>query len=117
MDYYFTVIAFVIAGALAFVVERQLQQEATGNAVIQQTRALVSDLERTLDIPRALAGYVSMHPDIDQDELANYVRVALNSRDLKIKPKSIQLAPEGVVSYEVPWTGGPHIGHDLFADC
>lgn len=116
MDYYFTVIAFVIAGAVAFVVERQLQHEATGNAVIQQTRALVSDLERTLDIPRALAGYVSMHPDIDQDELANYVHVALNSRDLKIKPKSIQLAPEGIVSYEVPWTGGPHIGHDLFAD-
>lgn len=116
VNYYSTAIAFVISGALAFVVEKQLQHEATGNAVIQQTRALVSDLERTLDIPRSLSGYVSMHPEIDQDELANYVRVALNSRDLKIKPMSIQLAPGGVVSYEVPWAGGPHIGDDLFAD-
>lgn len=109
-------LAMLAAGAVSYGVDYRLRQEQASDALRQHAGAVMADLERSLDIPRALAAHVAVNTDITQSELAEYVRSVMGSRDLSFIPKSIQLAPNGIVTYEVPWTGGPHIGHDLFAD-
>lgn len=105
-----------LVACLAYLVDHRILAKQREQQAAYYARALMSDLERTLDLARALAAHVSVNPQIVQDELSVYANAALQSRDLSIKPMSIQLAPNGIVSYEYPWTGGPHIGHDLFND-
>lgn len=106
----------VASGVLFYFWDLEARKEDLHDRVAGAASGWFLNLERTLDIPRSVASYVALNPEIDQRQLAGYVRATYLSRDLKLLPQSVQLAPNGVVTFEVPWTGGPHIGHDLFKD-
>jgi HD-GYP domain-containing protein (c-di-GMP phosphodiesterase class II) len=74
------------------------------------------DLRSVASVPRNIAAHVGINPDIDQASFEEFALSVRKSNDIKIEILAMQLAPRGVVTYEQPFSGGPHIGHDLLAD-
>ena len=77
---------------------------------------LLSKIDAAVDITKSLGSYVTIHGEITQSQLELFNKSLELTEDPKWAPMAIQVAPNGIVTFEAPWTGGPHIGHDLFSD-
>jgi sensor domain CHASE-containing protein len=78
--------------------------------------ALLSKIDAAVDITKSLGSYVTIHGEITQSQLELFNKSLELTEDPRWAPMAIQVAPNGIVTFEAPWTGGPHIGHDLFSD-
>ena len=78
--------------------------------------SLIEKIKKAVDIPSNLGSYVTMSDGITQSQLELFYKKTLLTEDPTWAPLALQVAPNGIVTFEAPWTGGPHIGHDLFAD-
>ena len=77
---------------------------------------VLREINSAANIAAELGLYVTIHGEITQSQLELFYK----SMELTLEPDqiplSIQIAPNGIVELEAPWTDGPHIGHDLFSD-
>ena len=77
---------------------------------------LLDKINGAVNIPGNLGSFVSINGGITQSQLELFFETILLTEDPTWAPLALQVAPNGVVTFEAPWTGGPHIGHNLFAD-
>lgn len=119
-NYIYAFLVSIVAGMLAFWLLSSYFDE--NKRVEIQNRGydfvgrFAQDLRSVASVPRNLAAHVGINPDIDQTSFEEFARSVRKSNDIKIEIFAMQLAPGGVVTYEQPFSGGPHIGHDLLAD-
>lgn len=119
-NYIYAFLVSIVSGMLAFWLLSSYFDE--NKRVEIQNRGydfvgrFAQDLRSVASVPRNLAAHVGINPDIDQTSFEEFARSVRKSNDIKIEIFAMQLAPGGVVTYEQPFSGGPHIGHDLLAD-
>ena len=96
--------------------DRENQFNAQQRYIENEFDTLLNKVNAAVHTPGNLGMYVTLHGEITQSQLELfYKNLKLTEHPDQI-PLAIQVAPNGIVTLEAPWTGGPHIGHDLFSD-
>ena len=120
LKYILSLVVSILAGAMTYFIVSSYFSENHRVKIQNRGYNFVSDFSQDLRsvafVPRSLAAYVGIHPDIDQRGFENFALSVRDSVDSNIEIFAMQLAPGGVVTYEQPYSGGPHIGHDLLED-
>ena len=108
---------FLIASSLViFRIDYITRFEAKKAEAAYAFSQFISDLRTSFSIPASIANQIKLGNIYDQAQLEKHYYTLSSYYDPEFIPDYLQLAPDGIVTYEAPYTGGPHIGHDLFAD-
>ena len=106
----------VIFGVSIIFWDRENQLNDQRRDIGHKFDALLSKIDTAVSIAKSLGSYVTIHGEITQSQLDLFFKSLELTENQEWVPMAIQVAPNGIVTFEAPWTGGPHIGHDLFSD-
>lgn len=115
-NYIAAAVVWVIFGGFVIFQDRQnLFKDQRFEATIKLEH-LASNFTQSLSVVKSLGLFASTTGGMDQQTLEAFRDNLILTKRPELVPNSLQVAPNGIVTFEAPWTGGPHIGHDLFSD-
>ena len=106
----------VILSSVVVIQDKKIQFNNLQREIGHAFNTLLDKIDGAVDIPGNLGSFITINGGITQSQLELFFETILLTEDPTWAPLALQVAPDGVVTFEAPWTGGPHIGHNLFAD-
>ena len=101
----------VILSSVVVIQDKKIQFNNLQREIGHAFNTLLDKIDGAVDIPGNLGSFITINGGITQSQLELFFETILLTEDPTWAPLALQVAPDGVVTFEAPWTGGPHIGH------